>query len=723
MASRVVTPLAEVAASTLGAATIEGTLPIDEEHAVSSFPLEFHEVYAGRPFLFSSLFPPLTWIPAYIRSLRGRSTEDEKEAMGLLPYSLAGDMIAGLTVGIMLVPQSLGFALIAGLPLRSGLYSSFLPLLSYALTGSIRQAQVGPTALMSLITGGALDAAGYVNDERVAFAALLSCFVAIFNIVFGIFRFGFIVDFMSHSVMVAFCTASGMIIATSQLNTMLGFKIPRSEYWWENVRDLVENLHLTTWPTTLMGFSLLCFLMFMKGWKVAGSMEQRRKHPVWRCLPLDKTSRAFRALKLVADLSSVFSVSIGWVWGLCYRTAGINSVKLVGKTNVKGFEFYLPGSGLAEIQWDSLMSSALTITLVGFIETLAIGARLAAESRYTYDANQEFFGLGLSNLASSVMSGFPVTGGFSRTSVNALFGATSQVAGVVTGLVVLLAVYAIMPVVELLPQVALAPLNIQGALSIMSINSFKAAFQTSKYEFFLMVATFLVSMGFTVKEGLMTGVGLSILKLVYDVAMPNIVVCGQVKDGSFRDLRYYPEAHVQESFVVVRMDAALTFANARRFQDFCLRAARAQSRFLSHGGTTDNNMKCVIVDVKSINGVDITGIETIESLAETLHQRGQSLILANLKGSIVKLLLNAHVDAHLRKRGGCLCWNMTTALAIARAKGGEANEESTDLLDEAHEELTDLLNRINLSIKPHAGVPATRVLRLAGSRVTDVGLV
>lgn len=192
---------------------------------------EWLRVYKGESFKVSSLFPPITWLPMYWQIISDKGTKEDQAAMGLLQYSVKFDIISGLTVGFMLVPQCLAFALLAGLPVRTGLYSSFLPLLMYGLFGTIRQLQVGPTALMSLLTGAALHSAGILEEsDRVVAAALLAVLVGGFTFLLGTMRFGFVVDFMSHSVMASFCTAAGITIATSQMKDMLGIKMPRKDY-------------------------------------------------------------------------------------------------------------------------------------------------------------------------------------------------------------------------------------------------------------------------------------------------------------------------------------------------------------------------------------------------------------------------------------------------------------------------------------------------------------
>jgi len=641
-------------------------------------PPAWRKVYAGESFRISSLFPPLTWMPRYIRALSGNPSQADKEVVGELPYSLKGDCIAGLTVGLMLVPQCLAFALLAGLPVRAGLYSSFAPLVLYAVLGTLRQLQVGPTALISLLTGQALDSVGLLGEgsaaaeeARMAGAAQLAMLVGLISLLLGILRFGFVVDFMSHSVMSSFCTASGIIIATSQLKHVLGITMKRHKYWWETAYDLASKLPEADGATAALGFTLLAFLTFMKAWKQAGNAEKRGKHCFWKFLPKRKESLPFKIMKLFADLSSVLCVILGWVWGRIYVAAGVTSVKPIGDTESEGFIFILPTFDQSTL--DMIVPAAM-IAIVGFLETIAVGGKMANEKRYGYDANQELLALGTANIGGAFMAAFPITGGFSRTAVNSMFGATSQLAGALTSLVVILAVYLIMPVVEVLPLSALAPLIIHGAIGVTDFKSFVATFTANKLDFLIMVLTFVVSLGLTVKEGLATGVCLSILKLTYEIAMPNIAICGQVEDGSFRDIRYYPEARMPTNCVVLRMDASLSFANTRRLQEFSLRA-------MSAAALADPSVKYLILDCKSVNGTDMTGCEAIENLAITLEKRKMHLLLANLKAPFTQAMFAAGVDKHLSHHGGHLCWNMDQAVALV---GGADPEEAKETVKDLH---------------------------------------
>jgi len=239
-------------------------------------------------------------------------------------------------------------------------------------------------------------------------------------------------------------------------------------------------------------------------------------------------------------------------------------------------------------------------------------------------------------------------------------------------MVVLLAVYFILPVIALLPFCALAPIIIQGAIGVVNVEEFKVAWRASKSEFLVMSATFSTSLALSVKEGLLVGFGFSVLKTMYDLANPNLAVLGQLTDHSFRDIRNYPNARQFKDTVVIRMDARLSFTNARKLKNFALRAVRVRER-------AGSSIKYVIIDTKAINHVDLSGCETLEVLADSLHAHGQQLILANLKGPVSKCLEEAGVPAFVRKKGGHLCTSMDSAVAIIEGMVGEGGDENLDI--------------------------------------------
>mmetsp|Transcript_96115 Transcript_96115/g.256912 ORF Transcript_96115/g.256912 Transcript_96115/m.256912 type:complete len:723 (+) Transcript_96115:45-2213(+) len=624
---------------------------------------EWMDIYEAKPLSWTSLVPPIEWLPAYLRAIKGAPpTANDEKLQGDLPYSFTGDAVAGLTVGFMLVPQCLAFALLAGLPLEVGLYSSFVPLVMYAVFGTIRQVQAGPTALMSLLTGSALDAAGLTDPmDRMKGAALLAAITGLLSVLLGVVRFGFIVDFMSHSVMTAFCSAAGITIATSQVKHLLGVEFERHHYWWQTFGDLVAHIPDANGPTVAMGGTLLSMLLLLKYWKSAGNSEARRKSLVWRFFPTNKDGRAFRMLKMVADLSSLLCVIVGWMWGLAYRGAGVEGVAEVrdsGEIDAASLQFIMPGDGVDSSTVSKLWTAAVIIAVVGFLETVAVGGKFAMAARYEYEPNQELLALGIANLASAVMSGYPVTGSFSRTAVNAMFGASSLLACMVSSLIVLLAILVLLPVVKYLPLASLAPIIIQGAIGVVSFKEFFQAFRASRRECAVMVATFVVSLGLTVKEGLGVGFVLSILKTMHELANPNLAVVGMLEDGSFRDIRNHWSSVTQlPTAVVVRMDARLNFVNARKMKEFAVKAVQVRE---AKGEKIDFAM----IDCFSLNSVDLTGCETLVQLAQSLELRGQKLVVANVKGPVAHALKMAQADDHIEKHGGSICTDMQMALQL-----------------------------------------------------------
>mmetsp|Transcript_96116 Transcript_96116/g.256921 ORF Transcript_96116/g.256921 Transcript_96116/m.256921 type:complete len:727 (+) Transcript_96116:45-2225(+) len=633
---------------------------------------EWMEIYEPKPFVWTSLVPPVEWLPAYMRALKGTPpTENDKKLQGDLQYSLSGDAVAGLTVGFMLVPQCLAFALLAGLPLEVGLYASFVPLVMYSLFGTIRQVQAGPTALMSLLTGSALDSAGLEDPmDRMKGAALLAAITGLLSVLLGVVRFGFIVDFMSHSVMTAFCSAAGITIATSQVKHLLGVQLERHHYWWQTFGDLVAHIPDTHGPTVAMGGTLLGTLLFLKYWKSAGNAEKRAKSLIWRCFPRKREGIPFRLLKTVADLSSLLCVIIGWMWGLVYRETGVDGVVEVrdsGEIDAASLSFLMPGDGVASSTLGKLMVPGVIIAVVGFLETVAVGGKFAMAARYEYEPNQELLALGIANLASAIMSGYPVTGSFSRTAVNAMFGASSLVACLVSSMIVLLAILVLLPVVKYLPLASLAPIIIQGAIGVVSFKEFRQAYHASRRECGVMVATFVVSLGLTVKEGLGVGFALSILKTMHELANPNMAVVGMLGDGSFRDIRNHGGAvTLLPTAVVVRMDARLNFVNARKMKDFAVRAVQVRER-------KGEKIDFVVIDCFSINNVDLTGCETLEQLAQNLELRGQKLVVANVKGPVAQAMKMARADKHIEKHGGSICTDMKMALQLVAGEASTAD--------------------------------------------------
>ncbi|CAE7391319.1 SULTR2 [Symbiodinium microadriaticum] len=664
----------------------EGTLEEEGEDEMRSDLQwwDWRAVYAAdfRFLKASSFLPPLEWLPSYFRFLRGKDVTNESDVVGELSWSAKGDCIAGLTVGLMLVPQSLAFARLSGLPMRTGFYSSVLPLLVYAMFGTMRQLQIGPTAVVGMLAGQALDSAGFFTDEEHIDGAA------------------------QIAIMRSLSTAMGTIIATSQLKDMVGVTVERQKCWWQNMHGLAMQVPEIEVATAALGFTLFMVLSFMKSWKTAGRAEQRKRHWLWRCFPCDNTSMAFKIMVTLADLSSVVCIIIGWVWGFICKQASV-PIQRVGDLSSVSFQLFVPGLSVDSV--GHLAFPSAMIAVVGFLGSVAAGSKPANEHRYRYDSNQELVALGLANMAGATMAGFPITGAIACTTVGRIFGATSQFAGALTALTVFAGAMLLLPVIEELPYAALSPIVIQGGLAATDFKSFGMAFRGNRTECLIMIATLAMSLGTSVIEGLLLGIGLSVFQLVHNVARPNIVICGQVADGTFRDLRYYPDAHLAPGCVVVRMDASLCFPNTRRLQEFCLRAAAMAS---GHGKLTH-----LILDCRSMNGSDITGCAAVENLAIALKKQGVSFVLSNLKESFARAMFRTKLDQSILRHSGHFCWTLDHALALAA--GGDPEKARASVLKLRHR--ITIKNRVSRHTQMSAMVRGSKLGRSSSVRFSASG--
>lgn len=673
----------------------------------------------------SEWLPPVKWVPRYRRCLKGEETEQDKLEMGTLGYSVSGDVIAGLTVGIMLVPQCLAFALLAGLPVHMGLYSSVLPLTVYGLFGTIRQVQLGPTAVMSLLTGQALDSMCLTGEDpvgvamRMQGASALAVFVGLWSLLLGTLKFGAIIDFMPHSVMSAFCTAAGITITTSQLKYILGITMPRKKYWWQNISYLVSHLNEAQGTVVALGFTVQALLFGLKYWKGAGDEEKRGKHWLWRFFPTDKTRTTFKLLKLIADLSSLLACVTGLLWAYAYTQAGIHPEGkfLIGSVKTTGLSFTsfsslldFGGSELAsdahrrlagsavecgpndgKLDLGSIMFNAAYMSIVGYLETVAVGGKFAMMARYNYIPNQELRALGVSNIVCAWCLGFPVTGSFSRTAVNAMFGATSTVASAITSLVVLLAVYILLPAIALLPYASLSPIIIVGAVGVISVKEFKTAYNLDPKEFLVMFATLVVSLYMTVKEGLATGFVLGLLVAIWGLANPKMSRLGNYKQ-QLRDVNVFKEAALMPAAVFVRMDARINYANCRKLKEFVQSSVKEHQAYLVRRAVPDEKIKWVIIDCCAINDVDMTGVETLEQLLDTLGKQGIRLGLTNVKWPLLnKLRRDKHFWSTFMKKDGHMSVHVDETLEVILGHD-EEGAKAKEGVDEAIEGLQQKLN-------------------------------
>lgn len=530
-----------------------------------------YAVSAGR-WLFARFFPFLAWLG----ELRH-------------PRTLRADLIAGITVALVLVPQSMAYAQLAGLPVQYGLYAAFLPPIVAALFGSSRQLSTGPVAVVSLMTAAAIGPLVATNPEGyVAYAVLLAFMVGIFQLMLGLLRLGVLVDFLSHPVVVGFTNAGALIIATSQIGKLFGVSVSGFEHHYETVWYTVQAaMTQTHLPTLAMG--LLAFVVMF-------------------------------GLRSVAPKAPSVLIAVVATTLLAYFT-GFQEAggRVVGEIPVG-----LPGMTLPSLDWPvmvSLITAAVTIALIGFMEAMSIAKAMAARSRQRLDANQELVGQGLSNIVSGAFSGYPVSGSFSRSAVNFNAGAVTGFSSVVAGLVVAVALLWLTPLLYHLPQATLAAVIILAVVSLFKIAPIIHAWKAEPTDGVVAVVTFGLTLLFAphLDKGILAGVGLSLILFLFRTMRPRFAVLSRYEDGTMRDIAVHRLA-TSPKISIVRFDGSLYFANAGYFETRVLAVV------------ADNpELEFIIVDGEGINQLDATGEEVLHHLAERLRERGIEILVARMK--------------------------------------------------------------------------------------------
>lgn len=508
---------------------------------------------------------------------------------------LRGDLSAGLTVGIMLIPQGMAYALIAGLPAIYGLYASLVPLVVYALFGTSRQLAVGPVAMVSLLVAAAVAPLAHGNTELyVGLALLLSLMVGVLQFGLGIARFGFLVNFLSHPVLSGFTSAAAVIIGLSQLKHLLGIDLPRSNYIHEILWAALGRLGDVHGPTLLLGLGSIVLLVGLRQWN--------------RSLP--------GALVAVA----VTTVAV-WALGLTEQ-----GVAIVGSVPSG-----LPSPSTPPLDWTylrQLAPSALAIGLVGFMESIAVAKVYAGRHRYEVDANQELVGLGLANIAGAFFSAYPTTGGFSRTAVNDEAGAQTNLAAVISAGIIALTLLFLTPLFYYLPKAVLAAIVMVAVFGLIDVEEARYLWRVDRRDFALMVLTFLATLTLGIEQGILVGVLVSLIVVIYESSTPHTALMGRLPDTeTYRNLKRNPDALTRSHVVVVRMDANLYFANASTFQDLVLDL-----------DVKDPALEAVVVDMYPVNQIDSTATHTLQKVIEACRRHGVALYLAGVKGPVKDVL-------------------------------------------------------------------------------------
>ena len=518
------------------------------------------------------------------------------------------DLLAAVIVTIMLIPQSLAYAMLAGLPAEVGIYASIAPLVLYALLGSSRVLAVGPVAVVSLMTASAIGQFAEAGSAAYWQAAMILAFMSgAMLLVMGLLRLGFLANFLSHPVISGFISASGLIIAASQVKHLLGVQAAGGSLF-EIVGSLVQQLGQVHVWTLAIGGSVLLFLLWVR--RYLKSLLLRAGLSVFMA---DVSSKAAPVLAIV--------VSSLLVWEL-----GTDSgVKIVGTVPSGLPPFGLPHWDAA--LWQQLLVPALLISVVGFVESVSVGQTLAAKRRQRIDPDQELVALGASNLSSAMTGGFPVTGGFSRSVVNFDAGAQTPAAGLFTAMGLAFAALYLTPALYYLPQATLAATIMVAVLSLVDVQIFKRTWRFARSDFWALLATFMLTLGYGVETGLIAGVSLSLALFLYRSSRPHIAIVGLI-DGTehFRNVERHA-VQTSQTVLGIRVDESLYFANSRYLEDFVNQAVAEHPQ-----------LKHVILQCSAVNSIDASALESLETIEHRLNAAGIRLHLSEVKGPVMDQL-------------------------------------------------------------------------------------
>ena len=532
--------------------------------------------------------------------------------------TFTNDLVAAVIVTVMLIPQSLAYALLAGLPPEMGLYASILPIVLYAIFGTSRVLAVGPVAVVSLLTAAAVGKIAIPGTpEYIAAAITLAFMSGIILLGLGLFRLGFLANFLSHPVITGFVTASGIIIAASQMKHIFGVNADGHNIL-EIATSLRESIIELNWITLLIGSLTTVFLLWV------------RKGFLPLLLKIGLNQRVSDIFAKAGPIIAIVATTlIAWSFSLTER-----GVKVVGEVPQGLPPISLPSFSM-DI-WTSLIGSAILMSLIGFIESISIARTLAATKRQRIDPDQELIGLGAANVGAAFTSGFPVTGGFSRSVVNYDAGAETPAAGAFTAIGLGVASIFLTTLIFYLPKATLAATIIVAVLALVDFSILKKTWIYSKADFAAVAATMSVTLIMGVELGVIAGVLISILSHIYKSSRPHIAIVGQVPGTEhYRNVLRH-DVLVNPQVLTIRVDESLYFANTRFLEDRIYSEVAKQSE-----------IKHVILMCSAVNAIDMSALESLELINERLRLGGIKFHLSEVKGPVMDKLEGTSLLTHL----------------------------------------------------------------------------
>ena len=533
--------------------------------------------------------PILQWLPAY------------KKAW------LKNDLFAGITVGVILIPQGIAYATIAGLPPIYGLYTALVPQLVYAVMGTSRQLAVGPAAMDSLIVASGIGALATVGTENfIALSILLAFLVGLFQFLFGLFHLGFLVNFLSRPVISGFTSGSAIIIGVNQLGNLMGTELGRSNRIQVLLREVLQLTADIHWPTFLMGGLSVLFLIAMK-----------------------------RFFSKIPAALLVVVIGIGAVFFLGLEDKGID---ILGPIPAGLPAFRLPEFTPELLQ--DLAGLAMTLALIGFLEAISIAKSIEAKhNSYRVLPNQELVALGLGNMVGSLFQTYPATGGFARTAVNDDSGAKTPMSALFAALIIGLTLVFLTPLFYYLPKTALAAIIIVSAYGLLDFSMPKNLLTFNARDLITLNSTLVFTVFVGIKEGILFGIILSLAMLIYKSTKPHMAVLGQVPGTHFyRNVSRFSDLVVDPQILVVRFDAQLYFANTNYFKDKLKEFVREKGE----------GLRLLIIDGESMNALDSSAIYALEEIHDFFTAKGITIAFTGLKGPVRDTLVKSKLMKKIR---------------------------------------------------------------------------
>jgi len=497
--------------------------------------------------------PILDWLPNYKKS------------------NLQGDLSAGVTVGIMLIPQGMAYAMLAGLEPIHGLYAVTIPILLYAIFGTSRQLAVGPVAMVSLLTAagiGALNPSGV--EEYLMYALTLAFLVGLIQFGMGVLRFGFIVNFLSHPVINGFTSAAAIIIGLSQIKHLFKINLPRSEHIQEMVVGIFENISDIHWVT--FGIGVMGIVIIKYGKKIHKSLPT----------------------PLIAVVLGVLLV-----YGFNLTDAGVSVLGDVpsGLPSLSAPSFEMSS-------WSALLPIAVAISMVGFAESFAVAKTIQGKHKdYKLDANQELIGLGMANFGAAFFQGYPVTGGFSRTAVNDQSGAKTALASIISVVLIVLTLLFFTNLFYYLPKSILAAVVLVAVSGLIDFKTPKSLLEKDKTDFIMLLVTFVITLTLGIEIGIVSGMVLSLIALIYKASNPHMAILAKVPGANiYRNIDRFSDLEKRKDVLVVRIDGPIYFANIAYIK-------KKLDKWMNEKG---KELKCIVLNFESVTSIDSSGAHELE---------------------------------------------------------------------------------------------------------------